>query len=127
VKGQRQQLTDSYIYTTVGMGIANSFGAVWTVHPARLQYRTWWCGSHPISRVGVRTPDSGRCDWPGPIDVQTWTTLTDAGCPPARSLTALHEPFDLRPDLLEAFRPDQLFKLATIARIRVQFLRDQPT
>ena len=27
MKGQRQQLTDSYIYTTVRMGIANSFFA----------------------------------------------------------------------------------------------------
>ena len=32
------------------------------------------------------------------------------------------QPLDLRPDFLEAFRADQLFKLAAIAGIRVQFL-----
>jgi hypothetical protein len=56
VKGRCQQLTDSFIYTTIRMGIANSFG---TIVSSACQYycniiRTWWCGRRDRPTSAVR-------------------------------------------------------------------------
>ena len=91
------------------MGIANSFGTAWTVQPADFNL---------IGISVVRPAIAHR-------SISEGRKRRDSRLRPD-GLFPLGQPFDLRPQLLEAFLPHQFLKLATIASIRVQFLDDDP-
>ena len=80
---------------------------------------------HPPLDLAVEaaTPKSGRRDWSGSINVQTWS-LIDAGRLRPDRLSLLGKPLDLRPQLLETFLPHQFLKVTAGAEIRVQLSSD---